>query len=281
VFLVRYGVLSFIVATEQASMAQLEKFLENVPAFDERGNYQCTVLVWQDAAKERFFAVVQDPRCNLVGKTPADFDGERVILADLFPVFVPGLDAIKRVDEALIIAEDYYVKRHIMAPCLVEHSPVANQTFKDTVAIEVEVCHKLMHLEIPNIAKFRGCVVHEGLIVALCFDKYAETLTQRVMRSASSLNKAKVMDRLRTAVSKLHDLGYCHNDINPANIMFASLSDDNPVLIDFDSAQRMGHDLLKVGTPGWCVEELRTSSQENDEIALRNLDEYLTSCGCR
>lgn len=263
-------------------MAPPLPFLEAVDVFDSDAKHVHSVMVWEVPSDGFFFAVSPLRSRVFMGKGRGDLDscGQLVDLAGFFPPFVPSVH--QEAVGASSHPDAYYIKRHSMCYALEQGSLAAKHTFKDIVSAELDLCQKLKRFgpTSPTLPTFRGVVVREGLIVALCFDKYYETLHQRVKRAACTVKKDAVLAGVGAAVGVLHRLGYCHNDINPTNIMFASSDDDTPVLIDFDSARSTGEELLKGGTPGWVDEDLEISLEANDTRALRALDEYLTQCKC-
>ncbi|KAI0558658.1 serine/threonine protein kinase [Gracilaria domingensis] len=139
---------------------------------------------------------------------------------------------------------------------------------------EALVCEKLRTNPHPNIARYMGCRVVNGYIVSLCFEKYTETLRDRLSSGRKRLDKDGCLQGIEHALDHLHSLGLCHNDISPCNIMFKE--DDTPVLIDFDSCRPIGSSLGgKRGTPGFSMEDVSVSSVQNDHFGLKKIGEYL------
>ncbi len=146
---------------------------------------------------------------------------------------------------------------------------------------EAETCELLKRHPHPNIAEYRGVVVHNGCgrIVGLCFKKYQATLMQRRRNSDAPLDVEACLSGMRRAIDHLHSIGISHNDINPGNIMFDE--DDNPVLIDFDCAFYIGakpEGSRKTGTRGWSDPDFMASPvsrKENDYFSFRKLTNFL------
>ncbi|KAM3428389.1 hypothetical protein NHJ13734_008613 [Beauveria thailandica] len=145
------------------------------------------------------------------------------------------------------------------------------------VAHEARICQRLRSYPHPNLARFRGCDVAGGAgtgvgvgvgageILGLCFDRYAETLAER-MRRGAAVDTERCMEQIRAALRHLHGLQLVHNDVVLDNVMFV---DDGPglVLIDFDSCATRGGGLPKKRGP---VTPGATSSEfENDDLGLQ------------
>ena len=128
----------------------------------------------------------------------------------------------------------------------------------------------------PNLVKFHGCRVRRDRITGLVLDRYASNLDEH-LRRGGSVDKAKILDGLGSAVRHLHEvLGLAHNDINPHNVM---LDDDGePVLVDFGSCHRIGDRLTASrGTPGWTEEgdDYTLSKASHDLAALEKIEKWL------
>ncbi|GAB2678494.1 class III lanthionine synthetase LanKC [Thalassiella azotivora] len=63
-----------------------------------------------------------------------------------------------------------------------------------------------------------------------------------------------VLDQVRTAVTRLHDLGYLFGDLSVRNVLVDD--DDTARLIDFECAQPLSQPLVPMGTPGFMPPEL-------------------------
>lgn len=185
----------------------------------------------------------------------------------VFPKHVPGQHSVapsSRLDEL-------YVK----TPNLLGYRENTNSILESTLG-EIGICQVLKLSPHPNIAEYEGVSLADNLIVGRCFKRYEENLFERVGRSKRTLNIDACMTGIRQGVEHLHSLGICHNDINPANIMFSG--DDTPVIIDFDSSRYKGALLEpKRGTPGWCQMDVKISCPENDYYSLKKIEEYLTN----
>ncbi|KAH8164427.1 hypothetical protein CIB48_g3816 [Xylaria polymorpha] len=139
---------------------------------------------------------------------------------------------------------------------------------------EAEVCEILRNHPHPNIARYIGCIIKDGRIKGLAFDKYPVTLYD-MLENMTPFDKDRCMSGIEAGVRHLHDLGLVHNDLNPANIM---MDGDNPIIIDFDSCKPEGEKLLKGGTPEWSTEE-SYSKRSNDHYSLSKIREALFGCG--
>ncbi|KAL5366373.1 kinase-like domain-containing protein [Aspergillus floccosus] len=176
---------------------------------------------------------------------------------------------------------EWYVKRQ----CLSHYDPKNPHGLKHQTLEEVETCEYLKQSPHPHIAVYHGCEVKDGRITGLCFQKYSETLMERVnpMRYNKRLFPIKLgaispqierwLDNIETGIRHLHSLGIIHNDINPSNIMFDG---DTPVIIDFGSCRPIGHDLGMVGrTYEWHDGNIMEAKPSNDLDALEEMRFWL------
>ncbi len=152
---------------------------------------------------------------------------------------------------------------------------------------EIEMCELVQQARHTNLAAYRGCLVENGRVKGLLFDKYHCTLLEKV--NPQRLSKVHFvetdrhlvdglmrgwMQQLRSAVRHLHTLGYVHNDITPANIMLDEK--ETPVLIDFGGLCRAGASLQNVKrTIGWHDEAVVLAQDSNDLEALEEIEVWL------
>lgn len=130
---------------------------------------------------------------------------------------------------------------------------------------EARIGQRLRASPHPNLARFHGCAVGaRGEVTGLCFDRYLETLGER-MRRGAPVDAARTMAQLRAAVAHLHGLQLVHNDVTVDNVMFVN---HGPalVLVDFDSCAARGGGLPKKRGP---VPDGAVSSEfENDFVGM-------------
>lgn len=130
----------------------------------------------------------------------------------------------------------------------------------------------------PNIGRFRGYHTREGRITGICYEKYAETLEQRLERGYK-VDADACCYILGKALHFLHEeLGLVHNDLGPSNIMFASLDSTEPILIDFDSCMPVGGQLPRRGSHQWPSGTI-SSVPANDNVVLEKLREHILDEG--
>lgn len=142
------------------------------------------------------------------------------------------------------------------------------------ILVEVEACEVLRSNPHPNIARYLGCVVENGRITGLCFDRYSMNLSQR-LKEGTPFDRVVCLRGIECGIEHMHTLGLTHNDINPSNIVMDTK--DNPVIIDFDSCQReLG---LKAGTVGWAVEGSVYATRQNDFFGLSKIRNLLMGGG--
>lgn len=148
-----------------------------------------------------------------------------------------------------------------------------NDSISKVLLQEANVCQLLSRSPHRNVAEYLGCQVQGGRIVALCFKKYTSTLEYRIKHECK-LDKDQVLEDIRMGIEHIHSLGYCHNDINPCNIMFDS--DGKVVIIDFDSCRPSGEKLgVKKGTWGYFPAGETMSRPDNDFFGLQMIEKYL------
>lgn len=94
----------------------------------------------------------------------------------------------------------------------------------------------------PTIVQYHGVLVVDDFIEGLVLDKLGDNLYGRVKATdAPPLDVTKVVRGVSDALKSFHcSLGYCHNDISPQNIAVKGGGGDTAVLLDFDSAKRIG-----------------------------------------
>jgi serine/threonine protein kinase len=141
------------------------------------------------------------------------------------------------------------------------------------ISEEAEIMEALKDHPHPNIVKYYGCTVNRGRITGPALERYSVILQYRYKDVPHDLDVDACMNGIRAGVKHLHSLGYAHNDLNPMNI--AIDSDDNPIILDFDSCKRFGEELLSGGTYGWIDEEYTTSASRHDESAMDKIEAWL------
>ena len=177
----------------------------------------------------------------------------------------------------------WYLKKPSLSP----YNPQYPALIRETWIEEVKTCELLMKNPHPNIAEYHGCTAAtDGSIRGIYFTKYDETLMVRVnsarcnkidfaygRQEADRQEVKRWVEGIARGLKHLHGLGIVHNDINPCNIMFRG---DTPVIIDFDSARPLGHDLLLVKrTHGWHDEKAKVALPMNDMAALLEIQLWL------
>ncbi|KAI1753983.1 kinase-like domain-containing protein [Xylaria castorea] len=152
----------------------------------------------------------------------------------------------------------------------------SHDVFPRTILIEAEACELLRKHPHPNIARYLGCVIKDGRIKGLCFDKYPVTLG-KILDDGTPFNKDRCMRGIEAGVQHMHDLGLVHNDLNPENIM---IDGDDPIIIDFDSCKLEGEELMKGGTYEWSTDESH-SKRSNDHYSLSKIREAIFESGLK
>jgi serine/threonine protein kinase len=141
---------------------------------------------------------------------------------------------------------------------------------------EIATCETLKMNPHPNISRYHGCVVEDGWIKGLSFDRYAMTLAERV-QDERPLDIDACLRGIQAGVDHLHSLGLIHNDLHPDNIMMNG--DDTVVIIDFDSSRPKGMGLegAKGGTVDWTDVHAVRAERENDMYSMHLIWVFLVT----
>jgi len=153
--------------------------------------------------------------------------------------------------------------------------PAARDASRAYFANEVAVMDMLHDKPHGNIIKCLGVVVKNGCIFGIKLEYHAVSLAERCADKTRPLDIdiGKCIKGIADALVHLHDLGYCHNDVKPDNIVLSD--EDTPVLIDFDSCLPIDQVLGKGTTPGWGDDKSTTSNVKNDWLGLALVEQHL------
>lgn len=184
-----------------------------------------------------------DSRLNGAKLDVESIQAARIPTSHIWPEVIEGVTVLHHPPE------DAYVKQ----PKLIDYDADGEYKPCDLVRKEAQVCEKLRAQPHRSIAQYHGCIVDGSQIRGLCFKKYTKTLWDRLQVTSEPLDHKAVLSAIQAGIEHIHSLGLAHNDINPANIMFDS--DNNAIIVDFDSCLEIGDDLIKHGTHGWCDDE--------------------------
>ncbi|PVH71794.1 kinase-like protein [Cadophora sp. DSE1049] len=168
---------------------------------------------------------------------------------------------------------DYHIKR----PSLVNYEETKEHGLIPRIVLdEVAALEMLSATPHPNIAKYHGCIVKRGRLVAIVLDKYTSTLEVR-LKDPRPFDKKLFLNQIKSAIDRVHSFGLAHNDINPRNIMLDEA--DTAFLIDFGSCRPVGENLICAGTPGWMDEAsmYSLSEQSHDLYAFSKLQEWVNN----
>ncbi|KEY63873.1 hypothetical protein S7711_10118 [Stachybotrys chartarum IBT 7711] len=161
--------------------------------------------------------------------TDVEIDPRKIPPEHIFPLAEEVLFEASEFDDAL------YIKR----PRLTGYD--GNSLISSGLLQEVRVCEIIRQHPHPHIAKYHGCIVQNGRITGLAFDRYAETIAERFDRCGNI--STECFQRIQDGIKHLHSLRLVHNDIGPDNIMFADIESKEPIIIDFDSCVLVGSPL--------------------------------------
>jgi len=176
----------------------------------------------------------------------------------------------------LTVAPVRYTKR----PDISSVSATPKGTVRNQFMHEVEIHELLSRYPHPSVVRYLGCVLQDGMIVAFHLEKCSRTLLDRIEQDDKFSEDAfeKCMDQIESGLQHLHSLGFAHNDLSPANIMFNS-DETEAILIDFDSCDRFGKPLNRGGwVGGWDggepIATFKLSSAECDKQACQFLRKW-------
>ncbi|OAA75022.1 Protein kinase-like domain protein [Akanthomyces lecanii RCEF 1005] len=183
---------------------------------------------------------------------------QQIEKTDLWPPLEPGLRVCPEPTDNKP-GGGLFVKRVRLAEY--DGSPTLGQY----VLHEARIGQRLRASPHPNLARFHGCAVGaRGEVTGLCFDRYLETLGER-MRRGAPVDAERCIEQVRAAVHHLHSLQLVHNDVTVDNVMFVN---HGPalVLVDFDSCAARGGGLPKKRGP--VPDGAAASEFENDYVGL-------------
>jgi serine/threonine protein kinase len=142
---------------------------------------------------------------------------------------------------------------------------------------EAQVLEELSQHPHPNLIGYHGCRVVRGHITGLVLDKHPHDLQTFIKTGHKSLDKARFMDALKSVIQHLHNLGWAHNDLTPANVLVSESG--TPVLTEFGGCQKLGTKLMYIrGTKAWIegdIEDYTTSDAQHDIFALGKIRAWL------
>lgn len=148
--------------------------------FGDEPVFECTIVILQRG--DAIFWASSKQRETEVDLNEVEAAGglQEIPKEHLFPLHESGLTEYVGNPQQ---HEDVYLKRPSFFSC---HN---SDTISRELLAEARICETLMAQPHRNIARYRGCVVQQGLIVGLCFDRYAETWMERRERGVESSQK--------------------------------------------------------------------------------------------
>lgn len=212
-----------------------------------------------------FYAVTNRRYCS---KSEIDLAGLEAIPIPPLHIWPPFPKEFTQAPDP--IPQSYYIKK----PSLINYGDSGEPfSVRQLLANEAEVCEILRTSPHPNVAKYYGCIVHDGRITGLCFARYGSNLLETV-KSTRPVDVDRWVNQISQGISHLHSLGLVHCDINPKNVV---LDGDTLVIIDFDSCRKEGERLgMKAGTRGWTDESFTVANRQNDYYGLAKIRMFLS-----
>ncbi|KAK1248576.1 hypothetical protein MKX08_006796 [Trichoderma sp. CBMAI-0020] len=193
---------------------------------------------------------------------------------EIFPGWPQAFTATKAPQE---LPPGIYIQRPKIAMYDVFSKHNVVHLLRNGLGNEIEVMEVLRNQPHPNIVGHHGCHVRRGYITRLVLDRHPHDLNSYLKSGQTVQNEEPSIESLQSAIDHLHTLGLAHNDLNPSNVLVAE--DGSPILIDFDSARKIGENLsTSRGTKGWIdceMENYTTSNTKHDMFALDKLRAWL------
>lgn len=218
-----------------------------------------TKIILRDAHDEYFYAKTNQRMARLSIVDVNGLGTTRIPADQIWPLAI--IPKLTRAPDTL--PPDSYLKLPRLLYYGLDELDCGNQ-----ILTEVEACEALKRHPHSNIARYLGCIVKEGRIRGLAFARYPVTLSQ-MLKDGTPFDRRRCLRGIEAGVRHMHKLGLVHNDLNPANIM---MDGDDPVIIDFDSCKREGHELgSKAGTDGWTLDGQDHALRENDLYSLSKI----------
>ncbi|KAK0390745.1 hypothetical protein NLU13_0248 [Sarocladium strictum] len=138
---------------------------------------------------------------------------------------------------------------------------------------EAKMCELLRNHPHPNIAQYHGCIVRDGVIKGLVFQRYPLNLKKRAAENIP-INIDHCFKFIKKGIKHMHTLNIAHNNIRPENVM---MDGDMPIIIDFASTLEFGAKLAgwRCGSQPWIPPEAKQSDEYNDHYAAQQIYHWL------
>ncbi|KAM0460818.1 hypothetical protein ACHAO4_001611 [Trichoderma viride] len=218
---------------------------------DETGDLRYTEIAKVNEDKI-FYGQISKPKANIsVQEISASLS--QIPDQEIFPRWPQAFTATKAPQE---LPPGICIKRPQIAMYDVFSKHKVVHILRNGLADEVEFMEMLRNQPHPNIVGYHGCHVRRGYITGLVLGRHPHDLNNYLKSGHAVQNKALFIESLQSAIDHLNTLGLAHNDLNPSNVLVAE--DGSPILIDFDSARKIGEKLsTSRGTKGWIDCEMK------------------------
>src|SRR5262249_28776695 len=151
---------------------------------------------------------------------------------------------------------------HIKRPSLLDYEDASgHEWIRKILPAEALVMERIAAAPHPNVVRYFGCLMRNGLLTGIVLEKHSRSLNDRCVQG-QKVDTDRFMAKLEDAVHHLHSLKLAYNDLNPNNVMVDEAG--MPVLIDFGSCQPLGGRLMQSGTMGWCNGPIHFSDKQHD-----------------
>lgn len=207
-------------------------------------------------------------KCRFADATPEHLRTLRLIK-------IPNELIFPKFEEGLTVAPDPLPHNvYIKSPRLIDYGDSERPANLGIGLLhEARMCEVLKRNPHPNIAVYHGCIVKEGVIKGLCFQRYPLNLNKRAAENIP-IDIDHCYKYIKKGVKHMHTLSIAHNNIRPSNIM---MDGDNPIIIDFASTLNFGESLAgwRCGTQPWIPPKATVSDAYNDHYASQQIYHWL------
>ena len=153
---------------------------------------------------------------------------------------------------------------------LLRHKTLNRSIVVRSTARDLPIADFLKTIRFPSLLEVYDTVhLSDGLVI-LEEAMAGETLAARITKEAFRFREAKeILMQVADALTVIHEAGYVHRDVKPANIM---LQDGGVKLFDFDASRHAvgTDDTVRLGTAGFAAPEqyVGASDRRADVFAL-------------
>lgn len=178
--------------------------------------------------------------------------------AGLLPFEIPGFEILGPLGEGgmaqVLLARQRLLQRQCALKVISPHLAGSDE-FRQRFLLEARIAANLTHRNLVTVYEVGS---HEGYLYLAMEYLPGGTLKDRLARGVERGDALALVLKIAEALDYVHDQGYVHRDVKPANILFRA--DHSPVLADFGIAKAVAGDTLSgqagpLGTPHYMSPE--------------------------